>query len=466
MDDGGAGSSIGWFFVLLLLEMLFCGFNSAMQNMRKSEKEESEREETESLTKKQLRLVYMADHYARYTSAVQIGMVTIDILFGAFYLYRMSRFTASMVERMYHVENLNTWHISVLLFAEAVVVTLFLLYIIVTFGISIPKKIAARNPEKWLQLLITPFYYYVRLVTPFAALISVTAKAVFCLFGIKGVDTKSDVSEEEILSMVNVGHEQGILHASEAEMITNIFEYGDKEAKDIMINRNNLVGIDCNMTLQEAAVFIANAHNSRFPVYDGTIDHIVGILHLKDVMRMQMNEKMKNKPIIKIKGLLREARFITEKRKIDDLFRVMQKEKIQMVIVIDEYGQTVGLVALEDILEEIVGNIQDEYDEEASYISESGTDGYVIQGMMPLEELGEKLGIEFSEEPFDTVNGFIISRLEHIPEEGENFEFEFEGYTFRILEVKDMIIQSVLAKKIRKPSMLPEKDEVEQKKKK
>ena len=116
-----------------------------------------------------------------------------------------------------------------------------------------------------------------------------------------------------------------------------------------------------------------------------------------------------------------------------------------MVIVVDEYGQTAGLVALEDILEEIVGNIEDEYDEEASYIVRHDVDSYVIQGKMPLEELENQLKISFDEEPFDTVNGFVISRLEHIPEEGEDFEFEYEGYTFRILEVKDRMIQSVLA---------------------
>ena len=144
----------------------------------------------------------------------------------------------------------------------------------------------------------------------------------------------------------------------------------------------------------------------------------------------------------------------------------MQKEKIQMVIVIDEYGQTAGLVALEDILEEIVGNIQDEYDVDATYIKESGTDKYVIQGMMPLEELEEKLQISFEDEPFDTVNGFVISRLEHIPEEGEDFEFTYAGYTFRILEVKEHMIQSVLARKEVDEPLLADQTEVEQKKKK
>ena len=236
-----------------------------------------------------------------------------------------------------------------------------------------------------------------------------------------------------------------------------------------MINRNNLVAIDCTMTLQEAAAFIVDAHNSRFPVYDGTIDHIVGILHLKDVMRLQMNERMKNRPIGKIKGLLREPYFITEKKKIDDLFRIMQTEKLQMVIVIDEYGQTAGLVALEDILEEIVGNIQDEYDEEESYISRKDEDSYEILGMMPLEELGELLQVSFDEEPFDTVNGFVISKLEHIPEKGEDFEFDYEGYRFRILEVKDRMIQKMLVTRIRQEAeeeQPPEEAEVEEKKKK
>lgn len=447
MDDGVAGSII-WFVILLLLEMLFYGFGSAFSNIRGAEKEEPDTEETGRLSKKQLRLAYLMEHHTQYAGAVQLGAVTVNLLFGALYLYRLNSYVGYIVYRaaVHNIGNLVEWHVTLFAVLTAILVTLFMLYIIMTFGISIPKKSATRNPDRWLWLFVTPVYYYVRITAPLTALVTMTANGLLRLFGINVSGDKSDVTEEEILSMVNVGHEQGILEANEAEMISNIFEYGDKEAKDIMINRNNMIAIECTMTLQDAAAFIVDAHNSRFPVYDGTIDHIVGILHLKDVMRIQMNDKMKNKPIGKIKGLLREPRFITEKRKIDDLFRVMQTEKIQMVIVIDEYGQTAGLVALEDILEEIVGNIEDEYDEEASYISQNGTDGYVIQGKMPLEELEEQLNISFQEEPFDTVNGFVISRLEHIPEKGEDFEFDYEGYTFRIMEVKDRMIQTVLAR--------------------
>ncbi len=458
MEDGGSGSNgILWFVVMLILEMAFYGFSTAMQNRRGMDREdgtaggEEAEEQTAKQKKKQARLAYMMEQHAAYATATQLGVVTINLLLGAFILYRLNSYFSFLISDQVRVRFGASagWQMRTLALAVPFLVTAFLLYIIMTIGVMVPKKAAAKHPDKWLFALVTPFYYYVRIISPFSSLIFVTSKMVLHLLGVRDADDREDVTEEEILSMVSVGHEQGILHASEAEMITNIFEYGDKEAKDIMINRNNLIAIDCTMTLQEAAAFIVEAHNSRFPVYDETIDHIIGILHLKDVMRMQMNEKMRSRPIGKIKGLLREPRFITEKRKINDLFQVMQKEKIQMVIVIDEYGQTAGLVALEDILEEIVGNIQDEYDEDETYIRESGADHYVIQGMMPLEELEEKLQVSFEDEPFDTVNGFVISRLEHIPEEGEDFEFEYGGYTFRIMEVKDRMIQTVSARKNR-----------------
>lgn len=468
MEDGVAGSIILFVF-LLLTEIVLYGFNTAMQNLKGNEREENEKEEKEYLTRKQKRIRYLMEKHRYYGGAVQLGVVTTSLLFGALYLYQMNGYIQYSLARWETIRMQGSAIRGALMAAASVLVTIFLVYIIVVVGIYIPRQLAARNPEKWIQVFVTPVYCFVRIATPFSALFHATAGGILRLFGIRSTDLKADVSEEEILSMVNEGHEQGILHASEAEMINNIFEYGDKEAKDIMINRNNLVAIDCTMTLQEAAAFIVDAHNSRFPVYDGTIDHIVGILHLKDVMRLQMNERMKNRPIGKIKGLLREPYFITEKKKIDDLFRIMQTEKLQMVIVIDEYGQTAGLVALEDILEEIVGNIQDEYDEEESYISRKDEDSYEILGMMPLEELGELLQVSFDEEPFDTVNGFVISKLEHIPEKGEDFEFDYEGYRFRILEVKDRMIQKMLVTRIRleaEEEQPPEEAEVEEKKKK
>ena len=437
------------FFVLLFLEMIVYGFNSATQNRHEQEQEDGRKEPN----KRAARLQYLIDNPAKYANAIQLGVVTVNMLFGALYLYRLNDYFSYVLYRMAvsNISGLAGWHIACLAVLTALVVTICLLYIVLTFGVLIPRKAASRYPDAWIRVCITPIYYYVRIAAPFTGFVSASARGILQMLGIKGLDAAADVTEEEIISMINVGHEQGVLLASEAEMITNIFEYSEKEAKDVMVNRNNMIALDCNVTLQEAAAFILEEHNSRFPVYNDTIDHIVGILHLKDVMRMQMNEKMLSKPIGKVKGLLREPLFITETRKIDDLLKTMQKEKIQMAIVVDEYGQTAGLLALEDILEEIVGKIQDEYDEEESYIKENGQNEYIIDGMMPLDELEEQLGVSLEEENFDTVNGFVISRLEHIPEEGEEFEFLHQGYRFKILEVKSRMIQSVLAVKVPEP---------------
>lgn len=434
------------FLILLILEMIFYGFNAALQNRSNADADDNEKKPD----KKAERLQYMIENPAKYSNAVQLGIVMINMLLGAFLLVRLYNYFCSLIfVTVIKIMGWNArWQIECLVELTAIVVTVCMLYIVLTFGVLIPRKAASRYPDAWINLFVTPIYIFVRIAAPFTGFISITARGILQVFGIKGLNETADVTEEEIRSMISVGHEQGVLLESEAEMITNIFEYGEKEAKDIMINRNNMIAIDCNMTLQEAAAFIINEHNSRFPVYDGTIDHIVGILHLKDVMRMQMNDKMSGKPIGKIKGLLREPFFITETRKIDDLLKTMQNEKIQMAIVIDEYGQTAGLLALEDILEEIVGKIQDEYDEEESYIKENGQNEYIIDGMMPLDELSEQLGITMEEEVFDTVNGFVISRLEHIPEDGEEFEFQYKGYLFKILEAKNLMVQSVSASKL------------------
>jgi len=273
--------------------------------------------------------------------------------------------------------------------------------------------------------------------------------------GLFGRQTDGDVTESEIISMVNEGHEQGVLQASEAEMITNIFEFGDKEAQDIMIRRKNIIAIDGSMTLQEAVHFMIAESKSRYPVYDGDIDHIIGILHFKDAVRVQETKgaAVAEKKIKSIKGLVREARFIPETRNIDALFHNMRAMKIHMVIVIDEYGQTAGLVAMEDILEEIVGNIMDEYDEEEGHIEEKSENEYIIEGLTPLKELEERFGLSFGEQDFETLNGFLISRMDKIPDEDEEFETDMDGWHFKVLSVRNKIIENVLV------TRLPEEEE-------
>ena len=447
MDDAdGPTASLIFFFVLLLIDIFFYGFSAAIQALNEKEIERRAEEEKD---KKAIRLYRIIQNPTRYVNTLQLVISLSNVVMGGWYLGFFLIRIRGFLERLLSMYLPGAAGAASMMEAVASVLTLSLvLYIVLTFGVLLPKRLAVRCPEKWAYACITPIYFCAQLLRPLTGLVTVSVNGVLRLFGMKPDDGTLDVTEEEIISMVNEGHEQGIIEASEAEMITNIFEYGDKEAQDIMTHRSNIVGIDGSLSLSEAIRFMLSEKNSRYPVYEENIDKIIGILHLKDALRMQVQDVDGNRPIREIEGLLREARFIPLTRNIDDLFKSMQSQKLQMVIVVDEYGQTAGLIAMEDILEEIVGNILDEYDEENAYIEEKGENEYVIEGKTPLEELEERFDIHFDEEEFETLNGFLISKLDRIPEENEEFDVDVDGYNFKILSVENKMIQSVLVTRL------------------
>ena len=268
-------------------------------------------------------------------------------------------------------------------------------------------------------------------------------------------------TEEEILSMVNEGHEMGVIESSEVLMISNIFEFGDKVAKDIMINRSNMLALDSAMSLEDAIDYMLNSQYSRYPVYDESMDSIIGMLYLKDALRLHSKDNLMNKPIKNIRKLLRKPVYIPETKKIDDIFKIMQAQKVQLAIVINEYGQTAGLISMEDILEEIVGNIMDEYDVDEHHIRKRSATEYIIDGLTKLEELEELLDIEFHSQ-FETINGFLISKMEHIPSDNEKFECEYKGYQFSVLKAKEKMIKSVLVQKNEEPEKEEDKTAIEE----
>ena len=262
------------------------------------------------------------------------------------------------------------------------------------------------------------------------------------------VKKDDDVTEEEIMDMVNEGHEQGVLEASEAEMITNIFEFDDKVAADIMTHRTAVIALDGEMTLKEALDFVVKEANySRFPVYSEDIDNIIGILHMRDMLRYTDSKDHLNTSIAKIKGLLRSPHFIPETKNINALFKEMQSQKIHIELVVDEYGQTEGIIAMEDILEEIVGNIFDEYDDDDDDIALAGH-GYIVGGRAELDELSEHLGIEFPDEDFQTLNGFMLYELGRLPYENEKIDITYKGYNFETIGIKDKMIDKVRITKV------------------
>ncbi len=443
MDDGGPTASIIIFFLLLLVDMFFYGFGTASRFL--SMKDIERGMESGKDSKKILRLKTIVNTPEEYVNTVQLIVTLVNVLIGCLYIKPVS----VSLEKLLHILMSEVFQIDYIATEGSVVasyaITMFvLLYIVLTFGVLLPKKLAARVFEKWSYACITPVYYITLVLKPLTGLVSVTVNGILFLLGIRNDRNESDVTEEEIINMVNEGHEQGIIQASEAEMISNIFEYGEKEAQDIMTHRKKIIAIDGETGLADAIDFMIAEKNSRYPVYIENIDHIIGILHLKDAMRMHREGYQSDRPVKELGELLREAYFVPQTKNIDELFKEMQSRKLQMVIVVDEYGQTDGLVAMEDILEEIVGNIMDEYDEDKEYIEDKGNDEYIMEGKTPLEELEERFGIDFDEEEFDTLNGFLISKLDRIPEPDEDFDIDYGGYHFKILSVEHKMITSVL----------------------
>ncbi len=430
--------------LLVLIDVLYYGFGAAIEQL--NAKEITERAE-EKGDRKSVRLSQIMNFSAIYINTSHLMVTVVHVLIGWLY---MDKWSAMVGKGLSCLSNdVLHWNIAPVIMQPVTLILTFLLvlYILLTFGVLLPRKLVLGNPKRWAYAFVDIIYIVSRIFAPFTGLIYWTTKGVLTLFGLNGIKDEADVTEEEIINMVNEGHEQGLIQASEAEMISNIFEYHDKESQDIMTHRTNIIAIDSNMLLKDAIEFVLNGKQTRYPVYEENIDQIIGILHLKDILRYHADEEKQNMPLMCFEDLLREPEFVPLTKNIDELFKEMQSKKLQMVIVIDEYGQTAGLVAMEDILEEIVGNIMDEYDEDMEYIEEKGNDEYEIEGKTPLEELEEKFNISFESE-FETLNGFLISKLDRIPEDDEEFEVEEQGYQFKILSVSNKMIQRVLVTKL------------------
>ena len=251
--------------------------------------------------------------------------------------------------------------------------------------------------------------------------------------------------EEEILSMVEEGYENGVIEDNEVEMISNIFEFSDKEAKDIMTSRNKIVAVDNTYNVEKAIKFSVDNIFSRYPIYEEDIDSILGIVHIKDLIEMYLSN-----PKESILNIMEKPLFVHPTYGISKLLQKMQKEKTHMAIVVDEYGQTEGIVTMEDIIEEIVGNIFDEHDEEAPDNIKQLADGeYIANGDEKLENLCEIFeDIAFPDEQFETVNGFMLYELGRFPDENENVEIIYQGYKFTTVEITDKLIKQVKITKI------------------
>lgn len=268
------------------------------------------------------------------------------------------------------------------------------------------------------------------------------------IFQRKRLKSGSEASENEIVSMVDEANEHGLIKENEAEMIENIISFGDTTARDVMTHRNNIEAIDGESSLEEAVKILLCSMKTRYPVFSGDVDNIEGLLHFKDALRVYtLQPENRTIAITDIPDLIREAPIFPETRSIESIFQYMRTEKMHMVIVVDEYGQTSGIVAMEDILEEIVGNILDEYDTEDHFIQHEFDDSIVMDGLTPLERAGEVLHYNFGDEGCTTLNGYLTQLLGHVPSPKDKI-VTGKAFLFRIIKVENHIIKKVRVERL------------------
>lgn len=274
------------------------------------------------------------------------------------------------------------------------------------------------------------------------------------LFNKKNGEDQAEAVEEEIRSIIEEGHEQGAIETDEAEMISNVFEFGDKEVRDVMTPRQKIVGIESDVDITEALDIMLENSYSRYPIYEEDMDNIIGVLHIKEAVAAYLQD-----PRQIVRELGGEPFYIHPTQKISKLFNEMQANKIHMAIVVDEYGQTEGIVALEDILEVIVGDILDEHDEEEIDIRKLAEgQGYIVNGSTELEELEDLFGITFPDEDIDTVNGFMLYELGHLPEDKESIQITYQGFVFIAIARQGRMISKVRIRKVPEAETVKEKE--------
>ena len=298
------------------------------------------------------------------------------------------------------------------------IATAVMTVLVLIFGEITPKTIAANSPEKIAVIVSKPISIIMKITKPIVWVFNLLTGIIFKIMGIENDGVKPFITEEELKAMVNVSHEEGVLEIEEREIINNVFQFGDMQAKEAMIQRLDMVAVNIEDSYDEIIELFKSEKLSRLPVYQESIDDIVGILNIKDIIFLS-DEEIQN---FNIKNYVREAFFTYEFKKITQLLEEMKKEKSQMAIVVDEYGGTAWLLTIEDLVEVIVGDIDDEYDEEEEEIVKVSDNEYLVEGSTKISDVNEQIGINFESDEFDSIGGFIIGYLKRIPEENELIE--------------------------------------------
>ena len=421
-------SQLLFLFILILLNAYFAATEIAFISLNDAKIEKQAKEGN----KKAKQIQKMLRNPSKFLATIQIGITLAGFLSSAFASDAFADRLAPALNEMMPFLSITVWrNISIIL------ITLILSFFTLVFGELVPKRLGMKYYEKISYATVGVIKAISVITAPFVKLLTWSTNIVSKIFGVSEAEEEI-VTEEEIKMMVDQGEEKGVIEENEKELINNVFALNDIVASEIMVHRTDMYAIEINENLYELLDEIDEYKYSRIPVYEETIDDIKGILFLKDVLKsVSMNKE------IKIKDILREAYFVPESKPIDEIFKELQNNKKQMAIVVDEYGGTAGLLTMEDILEELVGNIFDEYDDIEVEYQKIDDNTYLIEGSISLYELNKILSVKLPEGDYETLSGYLLEKLGRLPEEQEHPVIEDEKLTYKVEEVEDKRIKWV-----------------------
>lgn len=425
-------------FVLILINAFFAMSEVAIISLNDT-KLRKMAEDGHKGAKKVLRLT---ESPSSFLSTIQIGVTLAGFLTSA---SAAESFSAPLAEWLIKVFSISESWLSTMQGVSLVLVTIVISYFSLVLGELAPKRIGMQKAESISFKVIGILLFIRAIMRPFIKILSVSTNLIVRLFGFDPNANEETVTEEEILMMVDAGEEKGVIEESQKEMINNIFEFDDIVASDVMSHRTDIVAVEITDNFKELLDKTLEAGYSRIPVYEEDLDNIKGIIYVKDLLPY-VGKKIPS--TVTISELMREALFVPESKRCGDLFNEMTEKHLQMVFVCDEYGGVSGLVTIEDLLESIVGNMQDEYDDEEEEIAQVNETTFNIDGTTDIEEVEELLGIHFPEGEYDTIGGFIMSELGRIPSEDEHPEIVFENCRFTVDSVDERRIEQITVEKL------------------
>jgi putative hemolysin len=434
-SDGGLLPQLFILFILIGINAFFAASEIAIITLNS----QKVRRMAEEGDKKAKLLHNLLKEPSKFLATIQVGVTLSGLLASAVaaesFADKLTRwFTATGIA-------LDT---SVIKLGSVIIITIALSYITLVLGELVPKRLAMQKPETISNFTVKPISLLLKITGPFVKLLSISTNLVIRMFGGNPAFQEEKITEEEIRLMVDVGQEKGVIQSTEKEMIDNIFEFDNTLASEVMTHRTDVVALPLDADLEEVVKIVICEKYSRIPVYDETIDNIVGILHVQDLIPVL---KGNGKTTFSLKKIIRNAFIVPSSKKTDELFKELQKNKTHMAVVIDEYGGTAGIVTIEDLLEEIVGNIFDEHDDEIKEVEQIDSHTFMVEGVIGLETVNELLEIELPEGEYDTLGGFIISELGRIPGGDEKPAIEYNDIVFQVEKVEERRITKIKIKK-------------------